>query len=160
MARPCVLPSADRTASAPGSNFLRGSMAGLKTQWSRCVTRRLELWKYYQGFFADQLHDVLVALPAWLWPDKRRKRTYLNQVLARAESGSTYRPARKLWVRARNGYYLPNPAMQLRVGDSWVPVDEALALAWIDRAAAATSCTASDRQTSSNAWACLSIFER
>jgi hypothetical protein len=29
MARPCVLPSADRTASAPGSNFLRGSMAGL-----------------------------------------------------------------------------------------------------------------------------------
>ena len=29
MAHPCVLPSADRTASAPGSNFLRGSMAGL-----------------------------------------------------------------------------------------------------------------------------------
>lgn len=29
MARPCVLPSADRTASAAGSNFLRGSMAGL-----------------------------------------------------------------------------------------------------------------------------------
>ena len=108
-------------------------LAGLKTQWSRCVTRRLELWKYHQGFFADQLHDVLVALPAWLWPDKRRKRTYVNQVLARAESGSTYRPARKLWVRARNGYYLPNPEMQLRVGDSWVPVYEALALAWIDQ---------------------------
>jgi hypothetical protein len=108
-------------------------LAGLKTQWSRCVTRRLELWKYHQGFFADQLHDVLVALPGWLWPDKRRKRTYVNQVLARAESGSTYRPARKLWVRARNGYYLPNPEMKLRVGDGWVPVYEALALAWIDR---------------------------
>ena len=36
-------------------------------------------------------------------------------------------------MRARNGYYLPNPQMQLRAGDSWVPVYEALALDWIDR---------------------------
>jgi hypothetical protein len=35
MARPCVSPSADRTASAPGSNVLRGSMAGLHVPLSR-----------------------------------------------------------------------------------------------------------------------------
>ena len=29
IARPCVLPSVNRTTSAPGSNFFRGSMAGL-----------------------------------------------------------------------------------------------------------------------------------
>jgi hypothetical protein len=29
IARPCVLPSVERTTSAPGLNFLRGSMAGL-----------------------------------------------------------------------------------------------------------------------------------
>ena len=39
-------------------------LAGLKTQWSRCVLRKLALYKYPTGFFADQLHDVLAELPA------------------------------------------------------------------------------------------------
>jgi hypothetical protein len=108
-------------------------LAGLKTQWSQCVTRRQEPYKVLAGFFADQLHDVLQELPAWLWPEPRRKRTYVNQVLARAEVHSSYQPARRLWVRTRNGHYFPNPQMRLRVGDGWQPVYERLALQWIDR---------------------------
>jgi hypothetical protein len=108
-------------------------LAGLKTQWSQCVTRRLEPYRYLSGFFADQLHDVLQELPAWLWPDARRKRTYVNQVLARAEVHSSYQPARRLWVRTKNGHYFPNPDMQLRVGEGWQPVYERLSLTWIDR---------------------------
>jgi len=108
-------------------------LAGLKTQWSHCVIRRLEPWKYAAGFFADQLHEVLAELPSWLWADKRRKRSYINQVLARAERDSSYQPARQLWVRARSGHYLPNPEMRLRQGDGWVPVYDLLALDWIDR---------------------------
>lgn len=108
-------------------------LAGLKTQWSCCVTRALEPHKYAKGFFAEQLHEVLAQLPAWLWSDKRRKRSYVNQVLARAEVSSTYLPARKLWVRASNGHYLPNPALQLRTGDAWAPVYSAMALEWVDR---------------------------
>jgi AAA domain/Ankyrin repeats (many copies) len=108
-------------------------LAGLKTQWSQCVTRRLEPYRYLCGFFADQLHDVLQALPPWLWADARRKRSYVNQVLARAEVHSRYQPARRLWVRMKNGHYFPNPQMQLRSGDGWQPVYEQLALAWIDR---------------------------
>ncbi|HRY88930.1 MAG TPA: ankyrin repeat domain-containing protein [Rubrivivax sp.] len=108
-------------------------LAGLKTQWSLCVTRRLEPYRYPAGFFADQLHDVLSQLPAWLWADKRRKRAYVNQVLARAEAHSSYQPARRLWVRSRNGHYFPNPQMQLRAGEAWRPVYELLALDWLDR---------------------------
>ena len=108
-------------------------LAGIKTQWSRCVTRKAEMRKYPEGFFADQLHDVLAALPDWLWSEKRRKRSYVNQVLARAEVGSAYQPARKLWVRARNGHYLPNPNMQLRVAGTWAPVYNVMALDWVDR---------------------------
>ncbi|HMO45739.1 MAG TPA: AAA family ATPase [Rubrivivax sp.] len=108
-------------------------LAGLKTQWSRCVTRRLEPYRYLSGFFADQLHDVLQELPPWLWPEPRRKRSYVNQVLARAEVHSSYQPARRLWVRAKNGHYFPNPQMQLRDGEGWQPVYERLALDWIDR---------------------------
>ncbi len=107
-------------------------LAGLKTQWSQCVTRRQEPYKVLPGFFADQLHDVLQELPAWLWPEPRRKRSYVNQVLARAELRSSYQPARRLWVRTKNGHYFPNPQMQLRVGDGWQPVYERLALDWID----------------------------
>ncbi len=108
-------------------------LAGLKTQWSRCVTRRLEPYRYLSGFFADQLHDVLQELPPWLWPEPRRKRSYVNQVLARAEVHSSYQPARRLWVRAKNGHYFPNPQLQLRDGEGWQPVYERLALDWIDR---------------------------
>ena len=108
-------------------------LAGLKTQWSQCVTRRQDTYKALAGFFADQLHEVLQELPAWLWSEPRRKRTYVNQVLARAEVHSSYQPARRLWVRTRNGHYFPNPQMQLRVGDGWQPVYERLALHWIDR---------------------------
>ena len=107
-------------------------LAGLKTQWSRCVTRRHDPHRYVTGFFADQLNDVLAELPAWLWAERRRKRSYVNQVLARAELDSGYEPARRLWVRGRNGYYFPNPQMQLRVGAAWQPVYELLALDWID----------------------------
>jgi len=108
-------------------------LAGLKTQWSQCVTRRLEPYRYLSGFFADQLHDVLQELPAWLWSAARAKRTYVNQVLARAEVHSSYQPARRLWVRTKNGHYFPNPDMQLRVDEGWQPVYERLALSWIDR---------------------------
>ncbi|HWK84732.1 MAG TPA: UvrD-helicase domain-containing protein [Caldimonas sp.] len=108
-------------------------LVGLKTQWSQCVTRRQEPYKVLAGFFADQLHDVLRELPEWLWPEQRRKRTYVNQVLARAEVQSSYQPARRLWVRTKNGHYFPNPQMQLRAADDWQPVYERLALHWIDR---------------------------
>jgi hypothetical protein len=108
-------------------------LAGLKTQWSRCTQRPLEPWKYQEGFFAEQLQGVLEALPPHLWSDKRRKRSYVNHVLARAEVDSDYRPARRLWRRARHGRYLPNPALLLRRGDGWQPVYEALNLAWIER---------------------------
>ena len=107
-------------------------LAGLKTQWSACVLRNHAPWKCGDGFFADQLHDVLARLPPHLWSDKRRKRNYVNQVLARGELDSSYRPARQLFTRSRHGHYLPNPALLLRRGDGWCEVYGALALEWID----------------------------
>lgn len=108
-------------------------LAGFKTQWSSCVARTLSDWKFGEGYFAEQLHQVLEGLPVHLWPERRRKRSYLNQVLARAEIDSGYKPARKLWARTRNGHYLPNPAMQIRRTEGWQPVYEALRLDWVDR---------------------------
>ena len=90
----------------------------------------------YNVFVGERLvalHKVLECLPAHLWKDRRRKRSYINQVLARAEVDSGYKPARKLWARTRNGHCLPNPALQLRSAEGWRPVYEALKLDWLHR---------------------------
>lgn len=83
------------------------------------------------GFYADYLRRNIEHFPEHLLHEKRKKRSYFNQVLARAEVDSQYRPARKLWQRMRNGHYLPNPALQLRVTDRdgqthWQPLYELL----------------------------------
>ena len=107
-------------------------LAGLKTQWSMCACRSQGHYKYAQGFFAEQLHQVLESLPPHVWHERRRKRSYVNQVLARGEVASGYEPARRLWARTGHGHYLPNPAMHLRRGEDWTPVYEAMNLEWVD----------------------------
>lgn len=112
-------------------------LAGFKTQCTLCVERPQPEYKYRRGFFADALHATLECLPEHLWKARRKKRSYVNQVLARAEVHSSYQPARRLWVRTMNGHYLPNPSMQLRTrasneGPGWRPAYEALNLPWVD----------------------------
>ena len=116
-------------------------LAGFKTQPSRCEQRSQQFYRYRQGFFADGLQPVLDALPEHLWAARRKKRSYVNHLLARAEAASSYLPARKLWVRSYNGHYLPNPDLQLRQhgegeNASWRAVFEVLNLNWVDEGTA------------------------
>ena len=111
-------------------------LAGFKPLSSACVARPVVAYKYRQGFFADLLSNVLTCLPEYLWQAKRHKRSYVNQVLARAKFHSAYQPARRLWVRTVNGHYLPNPLMQLRGqanrdASVWRPVYDVLNQAWV-----------------------------
>lgn len=120
-----------------GEYWLLGMMlAGLKTLRTHCVARLHHPYKYEPGFFAEALQNSLECLPEHLWPAKRRKHSYVNAVLARAEVDSQYQPARKLWLRTKNGHYLPNPGMQLRTHNAndalWQPVMQVLNLAWVD----------------------------
>jgi hypothetical protein len=107
-------------------------LAGLKTHCGGLIARPLGPYRYTRGFFADSLLKILDCLPEHLWPKARRKKEYLNSVLARAEIESGYRPARKLWQRRETGYYTPAPDMKLRRktadGEAWIPIAEALNL--------------------------------
>jgi hypothetical protein len=116
-----------------GEFWLLGLMlAGLKTHCGGLVARPLGPARYRRGFFADVLRETLERLPEHLWSKARRKKDYVNGVLARAEVESSYRPARKLWKRREVGYYVPAPDMKLRRktldGDIWLPVADALCL--------------------------------
>jgi hypothetical protein len=75
-----------------------------------------------KGFAATMLDaDILDAFPRSVLPEERRKRTYWNGVLARAEETASYRPARKLWRRSRIGHYVPSATTKLRtMGDDGV----------------------------------------
>jgi len=111
-------------------------LAGLKTQWSSATLRTEMPHTLERGFTAAQLAGVLGGLPAHLWKEARRKRSYVSSVLARGEVESPYRPSRRLWARAAHGCYVPNPAMLLRRGLDWLAVYEAMNLTWIDRGTA------------------------
>jgi hypothetical protein len=63
------------------------------------------------------LDDALSAFPRSVVPEERRKRTYWNGVLARAEEGASYRPARRLWRREHVGHYVPSATTRLRTAD-------------------------------------------
>ena len=125
-----------RLERAQGEFWPLGLMlAGLKTHCGGLTARPLGPDRYTRGFFADGLRETLECLPEHLWPKARRKKEYLNGVLARAEIGSGYRPARKLWKRRELGYYMPAPDMKLRrktaEGEAWIAVVDALELATV-----------------------------
>ena len=111
-------------------------LAGLKTHRSGLAVRKFSGHRYERGFFADALLETLDCLPDHLWPRVRRRKEYLNSVLARAEVGSSYQPARKLWQRLEKGYYLPSPDMRLRrttsTGEVWIGFAEAMNLAAVN----------------------------
>ncbi len=111
-------------------------LAGYKTLCTRCADRPQPYHKFRRGFFADMLQATLECLPEHLWVPQRRKRSYVNAVLARAEAQSQYQPARRLWIRTLNGHYMPNPFLQLRCYDGtddppWKPVLEVLNEDWV-----------------------------
>lgn len=101
-----------RIARSQGEFFVLAAMlARTSSLYDRFGVRRT-------GFAATMLDEAaLAAFPRSVVPDERRKRTYWNAVLARAEESSSYRPARKLWCRERQGHYVPSRTTRLRVAD-------------------------------------------
>ncbi|HEU4581807.1 MAG TPA: ankyrin repeat domain-containing protein [Polyangiaceae bacterium] len=89
------------------------------------------------GFTAALVSDAIAAFPRSVVPEERRRRTYWNAVLARAEVGSNYTPRRPLWQRERTGQYFPS-RIGVRVAggagadESFVPLAELLATERVD----------------------------
>ena len=90
------------------------------------------------GFTATMLEEAtLAAFPRSVLTEERRKRTYWNAVLARAEEKSSYSPARRLWRRERHGQYVPSGVTRLRTLDdagveTFRPLAELLRVGMLD----------------------------
>ena len=95
-----------RLERGQGEFWLLGLMlAGLKTHCGGVVARPPGPWRHTRGFFAEGLQETLECLPEHLWPRARRKREYINSVLARAEIGEKL-PAGAQAVEAARGRFL------------------------------------------------------
>ncbi|MFO0616260.1 MAG: AAA family ATPase [Polyangiaceae bacterium] len=71
----------------------------------------------YFGFESSDVVQLLEAMPDSVVPPNRKKRTYVNGVLARSEVDSTYATSRQLWQRESRGVYLPARGLALAVGE-------------------------------------------
>jgi len=110
--------------------------------FSAMLARLSELFRWHTSRYEGVTSVFLVANGFEAFPDvmvkpERRRREYVSAVLARAEASSSYRPARRLWVRERHGHYVPNPALLLRERqadgtEAWRPILEVLNTAWLD----------------------------
>jgi Ankyrin repeats (many copies)/UvrD-like helicase C-terminal domain/AAA domain len=101
-----------RLSRSQGEFFVFVSMVALfHDTYGRSGYRR-------DGFTATMLSEELLArFPRSVLPEERRRRVYWNGVLARGEVDSTYRPARRLWRRERQGHYVPSPEARVRTSD-------------------------------------------
>jgi hypothetical protein len=108
---------------AQGEFFVLARMqAEVHGLWDRFALRR-------SGFTSALLDEnALSAFPRSVVPEVRRKRSYWNSVLARAEVDASYVPARKLWVRERQGHYMPSPKLRVRVRDGEAGTERFVAL--------------------------------
>lgn len=113
-----------RLSAAQGEYFVFAAMIAL-------LPSRAGWHGRFMGVTSENMGAILSSAPSAVLPPERRRREYLNAVLARAEVSSTYVPARKLWVRERRGEYVPNPALAVRQIDErgeerWVSLGELL----------------------------------
>jgi hypothetical protein len=106
-----------------GEYWLLGLMlVSYKKLYSQAVPNP-QIQRNLKGFCADYLMRRSERLPDSVLRPERRRRSYFNGVLARAEVSSSYQPSRQLWLRTQIGSYTFNPELRLRAhsGAEWLP---------------------------------------
>jgi hypothetical protein len=78
------------------------------------------------GLTSGGLAQVLGRLPAGVVPEYRCRRPYLNAMLARHEVQAAPQGNRRLFRRVERGRYILDPALEMRVGDSFQPIGDLL----------------------------------
>ena len=78
------------------------------------------------GLRAADLEQALQRLPASAVPAYRTKRAYISQVLSRNEVDRDAPYNRRLFKRTSRGFYILNPGLQVRIGDSWIEIYDLL----------------------------------
>ena len=71
---------------------------------------------------AVHLSEMAALLPDSVIAEYRKKRQYISGLLSKNETDSPNPYCRKLFKRKRTGYYILNPAIQIRQKDDWIDI--------------------------------------
>jgi hypothetical protein len=80
------------------------------------------LYAWHRGMRSVHLLKIAQRLPPAALRVDRRRRDYLNGVLARNEVGRDYPYNRRLFLRVAHGHYVLNPRLELRIGTRFTPI--------------------------------------
>ena len=95
------------------------------------ITRLLFIEKGRRDLPGLESSDFLTAVegyPSHILPDYRKKRAYISSILSKNEVNRDDKYNKKLFVRVRHGYYLPNPLLEALISEAWVNVYELLGI--------------------------------
>ena len=80
------------------------------------------------SFNADSIVKMVESFPDFVFPEWRKKRTYISSVLSKNEfqkqntSGKSYTESKRLFVRVKQGLYIINPALEILTENKWVSI--------------------------------------
>lgn len=103
-------------------NFM---LAVLRPHLIKGTTNRAWFYGANQDLPTFQTKDFLnfyEGLSEQVIPEYRRKRAYLSSILGKNEVLSTDKYNKKLFVRLRQGHYLPNPTLEILIDDDWINI--------------------------------------
>ncbi|MFY9260047.1 MAG: UvrD-helicase domain-containing protein [Gallionella sp.] len=81
-----------------------------------------------EAFSTQDIMDAVKDFPLDILPAHRRQRAYLSGILSKNERNRNDRYNRKLFCRIKQGNYLFNPSLALKVGEDWVNIYDLLSL--------------------------------
>ncbi|WP_188961071.1 ankyrin repeat domain-containing protein [Deinococcus aquiradiocola] len=96
-------------------NVMLASLPTFQSALTDPAPSAAELARRQDGYSVDFLRRNVDVFPERVLREARRRRTYFNHLLARAEVDSAYVPARRLWKRVRQGHYVINPDLQVKL---------------------------------------------
>ncbi|MBJ6610179.1 MAG: AAA family ATPase [Candidatus Thiothrix moscowensis] len=74
------------------------------------------------AFSAQTLQEAINHFPSEVLPERRKQRAYISSILSKNEMYGKDRYNRKLFYRVKQGYYLFNPTLMLRIQGEWLNV--------------------------------------
>ncbi len=73
----------------------------------------------FPGFETADFIQAVERYPNAVMPLYRKQRPYMSSILSKNEVERDDRYNKHLFIRVRRGYYLPNPHMEIQVGNEW-----------------------------------------
>ncbi len=83
----------------------------------------------FPTFQAADFINFCEGLTESVMPEYRRKRPYISSILGKNEFYGNDKYNKKLFFRVQQGHYVPNPLMEVQVGEQWVNVYDLTELA-------------------------------